>query len=430
VLRLSGPRSADIAEAVAGVRPRPRHAHYAAFRDAAGAVIDRGLLLYFPAPASYTGEDVLELHGHGGDILPRLLLERLVELGARHAAPGEFTQRAFLNDKLDLVQAEAVADAIDSGSERAARSAMRSLEGMFSGQVNAMEQALIELRVQVEGGLDFPEEELALLQESGLQDRLDECLQDLQRLLASAARGRALRRGLHIVILGRPNVGKSSLLNRLARSERAIVTEVPGTTRDLIEDQIVLDGVTVNMVDTAGIRASGDAIEREGMERAFNAAAAADAVLLIQDSRDPDEPDLAPAQMQRLAAVPEFIIIRNKIDLSGEAPALRQDAAGRSVISLSARTGAGLDRLVSRLQELGGAAAGEDAVLARDRHLAALERAREALQQGRQRLQERAQPELLAEDLRQAQSALAELTGAVAADDLLGEIFARFCIGK
>ncbi len=430
VVRLSGKRCRAIAESLTGLRPEPRYAHYTAFLDGDGEVIDRGLLLYFPGPASYTGEDVLELHGHAGRSLPRMLLARAVELGARYAEPGEFTQRAFLNDKLDLIQAEAVADLIDSGSERAARSAMRSLEGEFSRRIEAIVGDLIEVRVNVESALDFPDEELELMQDADLPRRLDDCLETLQALVDSADRGRLLREGLRVVILGRPNVGKSSLLNRLGRSERAIVTDVPGTTRDLIEDQILLDGLTVNVVDTAGLRESRDAIEREGMQRALAAAASADAVIVIHDTGAGGKPDLPEAELAGLENVREVIIVRNKIDLAGEPPSATVDAAGRTVIALSARTGAGVERLVSRLQESGAGDDGGDVILARDRHVEALHRAAALLRRARRRLEEHAGPELLAEDLRNTQSVLGEITGEVTPDDLLGEIFARFCIGK
>lgn len=431
VVRVSGPRSLAIAGELAGLSPEPRRACYAAFRDEHGEVIDRGLLLYFPGPASYTGEDVLELHGHGGRTLPRLLLARVIALGARHAEPGEFTQRAFLNDKLDLVQAEALADVIDSGSARAARSAMRSLEGVFSRDIHALVEELVTLRVHVEGALDFPDEELELLQQSGIREGLEGCLGRLQALLDSAGRGRLLREGLRIVILGSPNVGKSSLLNCLGRSERAIVTETPGTTRDLIEDQIMLDGLSVNLVDTAGIRETPDAIEREGIARALKAAESADVVIVIRDAGEARDPDPVMAKIQGPGRAREFIMVNNKIDLYGGEPSMREDAEGHAVIDLSARTGAGVDLLVARLQALsGGDEPAEDAILARERHVHALEQAGAALQQALLRLEEQAGPELLAEDLRRAQAELGRITGEMAADDLLGEIFSRFCIGK
>ncbi|MEX2524550.1 MAG: tRNA uridine-5-carboxymethylaminomethyl(34) synthesis GTPase MnmE [Gammaproteobacteria bacterium] len=430
VLRLSGPACVSIAAELTGTVPESRHAHFVAFRDSRAEVIDRGLMLYFPAPASYTGEDVLELHGHGGRTLPRLLLARTLELGARHAEPGEFSRRAFLNDKLDLVQAEAVADIVDSGSRQAARSAMRSLEGDFSRKIDAVVESLIRLRVDVEGALDFPEEELELLETGGLKQGLVECLEQLRRLLENAERGGRLREGLRIVILGRPNVGKSSLLNCLSRSERAIVTSVPGTTRDLIEEQITVGGLTVNMVDTAGIRETGDVIEREGIDRALNAAATADVILMMRDAGETRDTALPEEQMQRLHGAGEVIIINNKIDLAGEEASLQYDAEGRPVIGLSATTGAGVELLTDRLLELGGGEDDQDVILARGRHMDALRRAVSLLEQSLVRLEEHITLELLAEDLRVAQSTLGEITGEVAVDDLLGEIFSRFCIGK
>lgn len=428
IVRISGPLAARICREITGRDPEPGRARPAAFRDAGGRVLDRGVALYFEKPASYTGEDVLELHGHGGRTLPALVLQRAVELGARHAAPGEFTLRAFLNDKLDLVQAEAVADLVDSGSERAARSAMRSLEGEFSRGVNGLVQSLVAMRVHVEGALDFPEEELDLASPAGIAESLGACLRDLEDILRRAGAGRRLREGVRLVILGRPNVGKSSLLNALTRSDRAIVTAIPGTTRDLVEDQVTLGGVVASIVDTAGIRTTGDAIEREGMERALKAAREADILLLIDDTgaRDRREELLA-----RFPPGKEVVFINNKIDLRGEPPSVTPGGDGRAVISLSAKTGAGLDLLQEQLLAvLGEAADGEDVILARARHVEALERARHSLERARKRLSRGDAPELLAEDLRAAQQALGEITGEVSADDLLGEIFSRFCIGK
>lgn len=430
VVRLSGPGCRTIATELTGTEPVARQACFVAFRDASGEILDRGLMLYFPKPASYTGEDVLELHGHGGRTLPRLILERVLELGARHAEAGEFTRRAFINDKLDLVQAEAVADLIDSGSRRAARSAVRSLEGDFSREIGTIVEDLTRIRVHIEGALDFPEEELDLVQADTIRDGMHGCLNRLRSLLLNAERGSRLREGLRIVILGRPNVGKSSLLNRLSRTERAIVTAVPGTTRDLIEDQILIDGLAVNMVDTAGIRETDDAIEKEGIERALQAAAGADVILMIRDAVETDAAELPSKVMQRLPEKAEVIIIHNKIDLAGEKPFVRIDECGHAVIGLSAVTGEGMNGLLARLQELGGGADDEDIVLARQRHVDALRRAVSLLEQTTVRAGTDSLPELLAEDLRVVQSTLGEITGQFVADDLLGEIFSRFCIGK
>lgn len=431
IVRVSGPQSLPVCEALTGAAPAPRQAAYAAFRDAGGRVMDRGLVLYFARPASYTGEDVLELHCHGGRTVPAMLLQRVLELGARPAQPGEFTQRAFLNGKLDLLQAEAVADLVDSGSQRAARSAVRSLEGEFSRSIITLVEALVAARVHVEGALDFPDEELDLLSAAGVQQQLQQSLDVVANILQRADAGRRLREGVRMVILGRPNAGKSSLLNRLIRSERAIVTDIPGTTRDLLEEQVVIGGVVASIVDTAGLRESVDVIEREGMERALTAARAADILLLIDEAATAGNGDWSEEILQLLPQDKEVVYIHNKIDLAGQAPSVSVGEDGRTVIRLSAKTGAGLPLLLDRLEELAGqGAAGEDVILARLRHIHALERARDRLAQGLQRLTEHGSLELLAEDLREAQQALGKITGAVNADDLLGEIFSRFCVGK
>ena len=431
IVRVSGSQCLPLCKALTGATPVPRQAVYAAFRDAGGQVMDRGLVLYFARPASYTGEDVLELHCHGGRSMPAMLLQRVLELGARPAEPGEFTQRAFLNGKLDLVQAEAVADLVDSGSQRAARSAVRSLEGEFSRSINALVEALIAARVHVEGALDFPDEELELLSAAGVQQQLQQGLEAVADILQRADAGRRLREGVRMVILGRPNAGKSSLLNRLSRSERAIVTDIPGTTRDLLEEQVVIGGVVASIVDTAGLRESGDLIEREGMERALTAARAADILLLIDEAATAGSGDWGEEILQSLPQDKEVVYIHNKIDLVGQAPSAAVDEDGRTVIRLSAKTGAGLPLLLDRLQDLAGqGAAGEDVILARVRHIHALERARDRLARGLGRLTEHGSLELLAEDLRETQQALGEITGALSPDDLLGEIFSRFCVGK
>jgi len=359
-----------------------------------------------------------------------MLLQRVLELGARPAAPGEFTQRAFLNGKLDLIQAEAVADLVDSGSERAARSALRSLEGEFSRAIHALVEALTTLRVHLEGSLDFPDEELEVTAGAALNERIGAVLAELDRLLDAAGRGRRLRAGARLVILGRPNAGKSSLLNALVRSERAIVTDIPGTTRDLVEDQIVIGGITAAVVDTAGLRESGDVVEQEGMARALAAARTADVLLLIDAAADAkDRETWRRRLLPQLPEGAEVVYINNKIDLRGEAPAAGIATDGRPEISLSVKTGAGMALLQERLESvLDLLPGGEDVILARARHVHALRRAAELLEQARDR--QAGAPELLAEDLRAAQNALGEITGAVTADALLGEIFARFCIGK
>ncbi len=426
VLRLSGAGVAELARAVLGRLPAPRHATVARFLDRDGRAIDHGIALYYPGPASYTGEEVLELQGHGGTAVMRLLLERCLELGARLAEPGEFTRRAFLNDKLDLAQAESVADLIEATTAQAARCAMRSLEGEFSAAVQAMAQALTELRMLVEATLDFPEEELDFLKAADAEGRLAGVRERLARVREAARQGSLLREGIHVVLVGRPNVGKSSLLNQLAGEEVAIVTDVPGTTRDAIRQAIQLEGVPLHVVDTAGLRESEDAVERAGMERTRRAIARADLALVMVDRGEGES-----AQDQAiLASLPQglpVIKVHNKIDLSGEAPrALRE--GGRAEVWLSAKTGAGLELLRGQLLEAAGwHPGGEGLYMARARHLAALAAAAAHLEQAAGRAGEL---ELFAEELRLAQQELSAITGEFSADDLLGEIFARFCIGK
>jgi tRNA modification GTPase len=425
VIRVSGAKSAAIARTLLGRDPEPRHAHYCAFADANGATIDRGLLLYFKAPHSYTGEDVLELQTHGSPIVLKLLLASLVELGARHARPGEFSERAFLNGKLDLAQAEAVADLIASGSEAAARAALRSLEGEFSRRVRALTAAVVRLRVWIEAAIDFPEEEIDFLSAPELRSDLAAVRTDLAKLLDGARRGVRLAEGLHVVIVGRPNAGKSSLLNALAASERAIVTEIPGTTRDLVRETVDLDGIALTLVDTAGLRDSADAVEREGIRRAREELARADVALLVTDA-DGDE-DLA--LLDDLASSAERIVVHNKIDLDGRVPHRRRSESATE-IWLSARSGAGLDLLQAELRSLAGADAGEGATTARARHVATLERACAHLDAAESALIERNAGELAAEELREVQQTLGEITGEFTTEDLLGAIFGSFCIGK
>lgn len=428
IIRISGIRAAALGAALGGDLPPPRHARHAAFRAADGTPIDRGLLIYFPAPASYTGEDVVELHGHGGRAVLELLLERVLELGARHARPGEFTERAFLNGKLDLVQAEAVADLIDSASRAGARGAMRSLEGEFSQRIRALQAELVALRVQIEGALDFPEEDAGFTAPAAGATGCAEWCRNADTLLARARNGRRLRAGLRVVILGPPNAGKSSLLNLLAASERAIVHATPGTTRDTLEESVLLDGGVLHVVDTAGLRETADPVEAEGIRRALAAAAAADLLLLVTDAAaataafEPLLPRLPPG-------VPR-LIVRNKIDLCGQRAARTADAE-TPTIALSAKTGAGVELLRAALAQAAGTdAAAEDAILARERHIQAMERARAAVQRAGTRLGPGGGVELAAEELRAAQAELGRITGEFGADDLLGEIFARFCIGK
>lgn len=427
VLRVSGPLVPAIAHTLLGRAPRARYAHYAAFRDAEGGLIDRGLLLAFRAPRSYTGEDVLELQTHGSPVVLRLLLARVVELGARHARPGEFSERAFLNGKLDLAQAEAVADLVASGSAAAARAAQRSLDGEFSQRVRALVEAVVRLRVWIEAAIDFPEDEIDFLAAPQLVADLAALRARLDALLVAARRGVRLADGLHVVIVGRPNVGKSSLLNALAASERAIVTDVAGTTRDVLRETIELDGIALTLVDTAGLREAADVVEREGIRRARAELERADLALLVDDGAPSGDVDLL------LAGVPTqvvHILVHNKIDLAQGQPRV-ESIDGATHVWLSARSGTGLDLLVAELKRHAGQGESpEGAFTARARHVAALERAGEHLAVADQALQVHRAGELAAEELRQVQYALGEITGEFTSDDLLGEIFSSFCIGK
>jgi tRNA modification GTPase len=426
IVRISGPKAAAIADALAGRTPLPRRATLASFLDAAGGTIDQGIALYFPAPQSYTGEDVVELQGHGGPAVLRLLLQRCLDLGARPAQPGEFTRRAFLNDKLDLAQAEAVADLIDASSAAAARGAMRSLVGEFSARVNRLRDLLVELRAFVEATLDFPDEEVEFLGQGKVASRLEAIRAQLQEVMATAKQGNLLREGVRAVLLGRPNVGKSSLMNRLAEEEVAIVTDIPGTTRDALRRELIIGGVPFHLVDTAGLRDSTDPVERLGVERAWLEIARADILLHVIDAGElSDQPHGDIVEQYPASAIK--ISIFNKIDLIDRPPGVVRREGGIEVW-LSAKTGAGVDALKSAILEAVGWQELEEApFMARERHLAALGIAGEALQRATAHI---AAPELLAEELRTAQVALGQIVGEFSADDLLGEIFSRFCIGK
>lgn len=425
IVRLSGPRARVIGDSLAGRTLQPRQAHYVRFADADGDTIDDGIALYFAAPASYTGEDVVELQAHGSPAVLHELVARCVALGARRARPGEFSERAFLEGRLDLAQAEAVADLIAAADVRAARAARRALDGEFSRRVDALADELLAIRVHVEAAIDFADEPIDTLGGAQLRARLAITAEALDELLRAAERGRRLRDGLHAVIVGPPNAGKSSLLNVLAGSDRAIVTDIAGTTRDLLHETIRIDGVELTLVDTAGLREGGDAIEREGMRRARGELERADLALVVLDARDAEGGRAAVAGA--IVDVPQRLWIHNKADLL-DAPA----STPADVLHVSARTGAGIDALHARLRELaqGNAdAAGEGAFTARARHVDALAIAREHLAQARGEL-DREALDLAAESLRLAHDALGEITGRVHADDLLGHIFSSFCIGK
>lgn len=426
IVRVSGPAARTIAIAVCGRALRPRHAHFARFRDADATVIDEGIALLFAAPASYTGEDVLELQGHGGAVVLQQLLRRCLALGARAARPGEFTERAFLEGKLDLAQAEAVADLVAAGSQATARAARRSLEGEFSRRIEALLEQLVELRMYVEAALDFPDEQIDFLAAPELVRRRDAVRSALDELLAGARHGVRLREGLHVLILGAPNVGKSSLLNALAADERAIVSDVAGTTRDLVRETIDLDGIALTLVDSAGLREAPDAIEAEGIRRALAELARADLVLAVGDAAHP--PALDGGVRARLPEGARVLWVHAKCDLEGEAARgeVRHDG---DHLWLSARTGAGLDALREHLRRAAGGDGTGGAFSARARHVEALERTQAELGAAASHLAGH-QAELAAEELRRAQQALGEITGAFEADDLLGRIFAGFCIGK
>lgn len=428
VVRVSGAAVPAVARAVLGHLPAPRVATYGPFKDGSGTPLDFGLALFFPAPASFTGEDVLELHGHGGPVVMDLLVNRVLECGARVARPGEFSERAFLNGKLDLAQAEAVADLIDSASAAAARSATRSLDGQFSARIRVCRDRLVDLRILVEGAIDFPDEGLDFRPKPELALRLADVATQVDAILAQAFQGSLLRDGMALVLAGRPNVGKSSLLNALARTERAIVTDVPGTTRDLIQDRILIDGLPITITDTAGLRATLDPVEAVGIERARTAIAAADMVVLVSDAADaPTVEDRA--LLERIPPGPERALVVNKIDLHGLDPGLTR-RGDLEVIALSARTGAGLGLLREHLKGVMGYVPGEGEFLARRRHLEALREAASWIAHAADLLADGLEPALLAEDLRLAQAALGRITGEFTSDDLLGEIFSRFCIGK
>jgi len=447
IVRVSGPDLAALVQAVCGRQLRPREATYLSFRAADGAVIDQGLALYFPAPHSYTGEHVLELQAHGGAVVLQLLLARCLEAGAevdtttgrarlaglRLARPGEFTERAFLNDKIDLAQAEAIADLIDASTEAAARSASRSLAGEFSAEIHALRDALIHLRMLVEATLDFPEEEIDFLQKADAAGQLERLQQTLVKVMGRARQGALLRDGIRVVIAGQPNAGKSSLLNALAGAELAIVTPIPGTTRDVVSQTIQIEGVPLHVIDTAGLRASDDQVEKIGIERAWGQIEKADAVIFLHDLTRADAIDFIAADAEITRALGQKLPQSTPlVDVWNKCDAVAPQAVPTGCLYLSAKTGAGLQALRQRLLEVAGwQAAPEGVFIARERHVQALVRVRGHLDSATALLAAQAQSlDLLAEELRLAQNALNEITGEFTPDDLLGVIFSKFCIGK
>lgn len=434
ILRVSGPKAALVAQTVLGKLPKPRYADYLPFRNDDNSVLDQGIALFFPNPNSFTGEDVLELQGHGGPVILDLLLKRILQIpGVRIANPGEFSERAFLNDKLDLAQAEAIADLIDASSEQAARSAINSLQGAFSSHINEMVESLTHLRIYVEAAIDFPDEEIDFLSDGIIEGKLNAVIAELDDVRAQARQGSLLREGMKVVIAGRPNAGKSSLLNALAGRDAAIVTDIAGTTRDVLREHIHIDGMPLHIIDTAGLREASDEVERIGIERAWKEIEQADRVLFMVDSTTTDATtpeDIWPEFMARLPNTLPVTVIRNKSDLTGENVEITAQG-NYPMIRLSARDGMGIELLRDHLKEaMGFNSNTEGGFLARRRHLQALNTAAEHLQQGHEQLVYAKSGELLAEELRLAQQALSEITGEFTSDDLLGRIFSSFCIGK
>lgn len=435
IVRISGPKCAEICTAVVGYVPKPRMAHYVAFKNSCGNNIDEGLAIFFENPSSFTGEDVLELQAHGGPVVMDMLLRRVLELGARLARAGEFSERAFLNNKIDLVQAEAIAQLIAASTEQAAVAAMRSLQGQFSAKITALVESLIRLRLYVEAAIDFPEEEVDFLADAQLRKNIDNLLAEVDGTCKQASQGVLLDEGVDVVIAGRPNAGKSTLLNLLTGQDTAIVTPIAGTTRDIVKAQINLDGLQLNVIDTAGLRDTADIVEQAGIKRALQAVETAGLILLVVDGTQEDLTDprqLFPDLNLALKNNIPLIIVYNKIDQLDK-PAACEKRNDCSVVYLSAHTGVGVDLLRSEIkQKLGlvDGAADSGAFLARRRHLDALLRARDYIVAGKQQLEKYAAGEILAEELKHAQQALSEITGAFSSDDLLGRIFSEFCIGK
>lgn len=426
IIRVSGNLTESVAQAILGFIPKKRYAHHTSFKDEQGKTIDEGIALYFKGPNSFTGEDVLEFQGHGGPIVLDQLLKNILKQGARLARPGEFSERAYLNNKMDLTQAEAIADLINASSEQAARNAVHSLQGDFSKKINELLKELIHLRKMVEAAIDFPEEEIDFLEESSIKQDMKNIIGKVSDVLLSAKQGVLLQEGMTVVLAGEPNVGKSSLLNCLSGKESAIVTEIAGTTRDILKEYIHINGMPLHIIDTAGLRKSEDVVEREGMRRAWQAIEKADAILWIKDSAQETDYEI-PKALPKTAPV---IVIKNKIDLINESPAVQIDD-DKTIISLSVKHKQGIDLLKQHLTQLMGYVPNQEGIfIARRRHIDALQRAAALLQQGEEQLQQHQAGELLAEDLRLVQQTLSEITGEYSSDDLLGEIFSNFCIGK
>ena len=433
IVRVSGALCKILAKKLLGITPTPRHAHYLPFLDVQGEVIDEGLALYFPGPNSFTGEDVLEFQGHGGPVLLDRLLENLLQLGVRLAEPGEFSQRAFLNDKLDLAQAEAIADMIDATSRQAADNALKSLQGVFSQKVHTLVDKLIYLRMYVEAAIDFPEEEIDFISDGKVKEDLNAIIRQLDAVKNEAQQGFLMSEGMNVVLAGRPNAGKSSLMNALAGYDKALVTEIAGTTRDVLKEHIHLDGMPLHLIDTAGLRETEDLVEQLGVERAWQEIEKADRILLLVDAQETtslDPLEIWPEFVKRLPHPERLTLVRNKIDLTAEAP-VADLSTSPPVIRIAAKQLVGVDNLRKHLKEvMGFQNTTEGGFSARRRHLDALQRASQVIHKGKLQLELNGAGELLAEDLRSAQESLAEITGQFTADDLLGKIFGEFCIGK
>ena len=426
IIRISGPLVATLGKQLCNKNLIPRYASYSTFTDQDGNLIDSGIALYFPGPASYTGEDVLELQGHGGAVVLNMLLKRVLSLGARLARPGEFTERAFLNNKIDLVQAEAIADLIVSSTEQSVRSAQKSMQGVFSEQINVLVEDLTEVRIYVEAAIDFVDEEIDFLTDGIVEKRVVNLQQSIEKIQQTARQGRLLRDGMTVVLAGKPNAGKSSLLNALAGHEAAIVTDIAGTTRDVLRERIQVDGMPLHIIDTAGLRDSDNPVEQEGIRRARAEIDKADKILLLIDAREPEPQEL----LASLPAHLDVTRIYNKIDLQAKSPAIEQTAQGTQIY-LSVKTGQGMELLTQHLkQSVGYNASADNVFIARTRHLEALKSAYDFVESALTQLRINQAGELVAEDLRQAQQSLAEITGEFTSDDLLGRIFSSFCIGK